>query len=372
MSQLVQDPAEKRQYLQNTLAYEPTHPEARRALAVLDGKLKPEEIVNPNDLPAFQSQRPNAERFTCPKCGGRMVFRPDGRSLHCEYCARGETLQTTIAGEQDFVLKMATAQAHRAPMQTPTFACQGCGAQFVLPPQEISASCSYCGSNHVLRSTREATPPDSILPIRVDFAQAVQNLIQWVQKRGIEPSGKVQPPRAVYLPLWTFDIVGNIPWSGYVTRNKRQERVEGEKLIHFDDILVPGAPKQADILPKITAGFNTNAALPYDSRYLAGWLAELPQMSLAEASLDAREQAAHRARRLISQEQSNLPIQYHTYSTANVSVSSFKLLLVPVWLTALPYEGRSYRLLMNGVNGDVFCELPERGIAALFRDLFGV
>jgi Flp pilus assembly protein TadD len=81
MSQIVTDPDEKRAFLEETLANEPTHPEARRALAIMDGKLKPEEIVNPDALPAISTepQAAKADRFACPKCGGRMVFAPDGR-----------------------------------------------------------------------------------------------------------------------------------------------------------------------------------------------------------------------------------------------------------------------------------------------------
>ncbi len=86
LSLLTDDPGRKRNYLEETLAIDLNHAEARRALAILDGRLNPAEIVDPDSLPARSDSRQpvQADRFTCPKCGGRMVFTPDGASLVCE------------------------------------------------------------------------------------------------------------------------------------------------------------------------------------------------------------------------------------------------------------------------------------------------
>src|SRR6185503_21135166 len=51
MSQVVDGAAEKRKALENCLANDLGHARARRALAVLDGKLKADEIVDPDKLP---------------------------------------------------------------------------------------------------------------------------------------------------------------------------------------------------------------------------------------------------------------------------------------------------------------------------------
>ena len=102
MSQITDDLQEKRKYLEEVLAAEPTHPEARRALALLDGK-----IVNPDALPAqsTETQNAKADRFACPKCGARMVFDGDGRTLVCEQCTSTQALNNSAPEfEQDFIL----------------------------------------------------------------------------------------------------------------------------------------------------------------------------------------------------------------------------------------------------------------------------
>jgi hypothetical protein len=372
MSQVTDDPVEKRKYLESTLANDPMHPEARKALAILDGKLKPAEIVNPEALPAqsTETQTAKADRFTCPKCGARMVFDGDGRTLVCEHCTRNETLSGAAPQfEQDFILAMATGKGHRAPVAVKTFNCQGCGAQFILPPQEISSVCAYCASPHVVIGTQELVEPDSIIPMAFNQRQAAQYLVKWVAARKITPEGKVQAPRGMYLPVWTFDIFGTVPWSGTVERNDRQVRVTGEETLSFDDLVIPGAPKMADLLPKIMPGFKTTEAPAYDPRYLSGWPAEVYLTTMSNASLEARKQAAERTRQRIRASMGQ--VNDLSYSTANLSILSFKLVLIPIWYTTYPLAGRDFRVLINGQTGEVYGETNQKGILGWLGGLLG-
>src|SRR5512143_2991917 len=114
MSQVMDEPVEKRKALENCLAHDLNHARARRALAILDGKLRADEIVDPDHLPLAPEglRAVDADRFMCPKCGGRMSFAPDGQSLVCEYCSRNQkfTAQPGKANEKDFIIAMATAR----------------------------------------------------------------------------------------------------------------------------------------------------------------------------------------------------------------------------------------------------------------------
>src|SRR5687767_2966609 len=61
LSQITDDPIQKRKYLEETLAFNPAHAEARRALAILDGTLRPEEIVDADNLPRQSTETKNAK-----------------------------------------------------------------------------------------------------------------------------------------------------------------------------------------------------------------------------------------------------------------------------------------------------------------------
>src|SRR6185503_3942456 len=220
MSQVVDEAAEKRKALENCLANDLGHARARRALAVLDGKLKADEIVDPDKLPLAPEglRAANADRFMCPKCGGRMSFAPDGGSLVCEYCARNQKFaaQPGTATEKDFIIAMATARGHGKPLNQQVFHCEGCGCEFILPPNQISSTCVYCGSPHVVNweSEEELLAPDGIIPHAFDQQRAVKHLNKWVEDNRINLEKKVDLPRGVYLPLWTFDLGGSLDYVG--------------------------------------------------------------------------------------------------------------------------------------------------------------
>src|SRR5512138_2881517 len=50
MSEVTSDPTEKRKALENCLAHDLQHARARKSLAILEGKLKASEIVDPDKL----------------------------------------------------------------------------------------------------------------------------------------------------------------------------------------------------------------------------------------------------------------------------------------------------------------------------------
>lgn len=370
LSQLSEDPQERRHYLENTLAIEPTHAEARRALAILDGKLKPEEIIDPNaPLPAPVATRTaHADRFTCPQCGGRMHFNPDGRTLSCEFCARDQALRAQAAPEQDFFLAMATRKGHGTPRSQQAFHCAGCGADFLLPPAQKTVTCAYCGSAHiVLAPAREWMEPDALLPFNFGREQAEQKLAQWAREQKIRPQQQVARPQAFYLPVWTFDISGTFPWKGQVYRQKHWEEKSGQEIIHYTDIPISAGRSLPGKISSLLEECNFSQAQAYDPRFLAGWPAAWHEISLAQASLDAREVAVRRAK---AEALRRWPqIHDFSYSTANLSTFAFQLVLIGVWRMVYRMDDQEYNVYLNGSDARLHAEKPASGLLGLVENL---
>ena len=374
MSQMTDDAAEKRKALENCLAHDLRHARARRALAILDGKLKADEVIDPDKLPAAPQglRAADADRFMCPKCGGRMSFAPDGQSLVCEYCSRNQKFsmaQPGTANEKDFIIAMATARGHGKPLDQQVFHCEGCGCEFILPPSQISSTCVYCGSPHVVNweSEEKLLAPDGIIPHAFDRKRAIQVLIDWVQGNGIQPEKQVDLPRGVYLPLWSFDLGGELDYVGEkiddseIQFNRRQPkmvRVSDSYPVQVNDIPIPASRKLSAVFLRLIPTFELRAVKPYDPRYLANWPAEVYDIPMAEASLDARSQSLKRYQRELPSLLS--PINIVSTSSANMTVESFRLNLLPVWMTELPFGGREHLVLINGMNGTVASDLPEK------------
>jgi hypothetical protein len=373
MSEVMDEKEEKRKALENCLAHDLRHARARRSFAILEGKLKADEVINPDKLPLAPEglRAANAERFMCPKCGGRMSFAPDGQSLLCEYCSRNQRFsiaQPGSAHEKDFIIAMATARGHGKPLDQQVFHCEGCGSEFILPPNQISSTCVYCGSPHVVswESEEQLLAPDGIIPHAFDQQRAVKILIEWVESKGIKPEKQVDLPRGVYLPLWTFDLGGEIEYVGetisseedYLVSQPQRIRVNNCYPVQMNDLPIPASRKLSAVFLKLIPTFELKGTKPYDPRYLANWPAEVYDIPMAEASLDARSQCYSHYKR-------DLPnlltsIQLVSTSSAKMTVESFRLNLLPVWVTELPFGGRKHLVLINGQNGITESDLPEK------------
>jgi len=372
MAEVTDDPAEKRKALENALSHNFGHVHARRALAILDGKLNPEEVINPDALPPAESRPVNvkADRFMCPKCGGRMSYTPDGESLVCEYCTRHNTLESSQRGEleEDFLTAMSTVRGHRKPLSEQVFECGGCGAGFTLPPTLISANCMYCGSPHVVQVEKSSGlfAPDCLLPHAFDKKTAAAHLAKWLRARGQTSGAAWNAPGGLYLPIWTFDLAGEIHYTGELLT---QEDVLGRKVpkmvqirdshpVFVNDLPVPATRKLAKPLASLLPGFDLKALKAYDPRYLADWPAEVYDVPVGDASLDARSQAYHRLKPEITAALDS--VRLTSTSSAGLRVESFKLALVPVWLS-LPRAGSGEDLLLvNGQTGAVTGSLQEK------------
>ena len=380
MSQLTDDKVEKRKALENCLANDLNHTRARRALAILDGKLKADEIVDADHLPpAPQGLREvDARRFVCPKCGGRMSFAPDGQSLVCEYCSRNQkfTAPPGSANEKDFIIAMATARGHGKPLDQQVFHCEGCGCEFILPPNQISSTCVYCGSSYVVNweSKEELLAPDGIIPHAFAQQHAVKYLVDWVEMNGIKPEKKVDLPRGAYLPLWTFDLGGTLDYVGEKVDDSKVQfgrdypemiRVNDTYPVQINDLPIPAARKLSGVFLKLIPSFELNTVKPYEAGYLANLPAEVYDIPMAEASLDARAQGLTRYKRdlplLIE------PVKLISVSSANMTVQSFRLTLLPVWMTELHFGGRQHLVLINGQNGEVKSDLPGKESGGLME-----
>ena len=71
MSEVVDDATERRKALENCLAHNLQHARARKSLAILDGRLKADEIIDPDKLPvapeglrALEATHPDVEVYT--------------------------------------------------------------------------------------------------------------------------------------------------------------------------------------------------------------------------------------------------------------------------------------------------------------------
>jgi transcription elongation factor Elf1 len=361
--------AEKRKYLEEILSRRPAHARARRQLAILDGRLQPEEIVDPERLPPRAKEAGSgpvlARQFTCPRCASRMVFTPDGESLHCEHCGyKQRPDQAGEVEETDFVVTMATVRGHLKPVASRTFSCQSCTASFLLAPAALTVTCPYCDQTYAVESaeTRELVPPQGIIPFAIDEAQATRLVQRWLEQHQLRPH---TAPHGIYLPVWTFDVGGSVEWQGqtvsYDDNTRSWEPLSGSHPIYEDDLLVPASKMLPDELTPLLQSFELDKLIAFDETYLAAWPAQTYEITVGDASLAARKQAYDHGREEVRLSHDGL--SHMRFSSAGITIISHKLILLPAWLAQYRHDEHVYMLALNGQTGRLLAQrAPGQGL----------
>ena len=374
LSEISEKPEEQRAYLEEILARNLGDARARRKLAILDGKLKPDDIIDPDSAKQVSGgglKGVQGVNFDCPKCGGRMVFAPDGQSLVCEYCQTAERLeQNSRSGlsleEENFIAALATSKGHFKPVAMRLFICQGCGCKLIMPPRRMTLTCPYCMSAHVVAQAEEEqiVTPHSLIPFKVDEQRARLALSGWFKENGFTRRPRVERGFALYFPLWTFDVGGQIDWKCLVQvsegRRRQWKPLSGTKAIYVDDVKILATNRLPEKFAALVEDYDLHDLVVYDPRYLSSFVAESYQISLGDASLQARSVALEGVRKQIILSFTQ-PMRDLILKTAGMVVQSFRLVLLPAWLTRYTWGDTSYRALINGQNGRVYAEQPRRG-----------
>jgi len=392
LTELTDDPAEKRTHLEQALACDPNNAIARRGLAVLDGRLRTEDIIDPDQQPAQEQIADDAEpetpqpvearRFICPQCSGVMAFQPGEKSLRCTYCGHHQTVFSALKDgllvkEHDFAVALATVKGHALPAGTHVCRCEGCQARLVLSG-ELSTHCPYCGSSHVIEiETPEMVQPEGVIPFTIEAGEAQKTFRRWLDKNVKGDQIRTTRVRGLYLPAWTFDISKEVRWRGIEPDNNRygpaQNRIhEGSYLMLEDDVLVPATHTLPQDFINVFDKFLIHEAVPYDSAYLANWPTALYDISVSDASLLARQIVLKKGKKTARmQALARVPnIQNFEILPTEIAVLSYKLVLLPFWIANYRHEDNVYTVVINGQTGQVSGQKPAGLLKKIFSSIF--
>jgi hypothetical protein len=369
LSEASDDARKQRDYLEEILARRPTDYRARRSLAILDGRLDPQAIIDPDQpLPTVgqAEEDATAQRFVCSKCGGRLVYTPDGQSLTCEFCDQKETLSNPVepgrlGTNDEFTVAMATSQGHSRPVTIRSIECHACGAKYLLAPQALSTNCPYCTSIYVLDTSESnpILPPDQIIPLKINLSRAQSILDAWFESRRIPATSEVAVFQGRYLPVWNFSLTGTVSWPTRTIDGEPRDTDESQRFVSFEGILIPATRSFPEQLLEGNLQFDLSDIRQYEAAFLANWPAETYQLTLSDASLKARWEAIERIRNMALGE-TGLSKDDLEINSMDLIITAFDLLLLPVWFAQFQHEGEHYSAYINGQNGRLLGELPRK------------
>jgi DNA-directed RNA polymerase subunit RPC12/RpoP len=329
-------------------------------------------------------------RFPCPSCGSDLRFAPDEGVLKCGHCGHEEAIPARRGAIQELDLRAVSRDAVPAGEmeETRVARCASCGALVEFDADLHAKECPFCASPIVTDTgVNRQIKPQAQLPFGFGEAKAHDAMKGWLGRLWFAPSNLRKYARAhkamqgIYVPYWTYDAETRTSYSGqrgtiyYETRrvpvvvNGRRQMVtqqvakirwspaSGRVARAFDDVLVLGSKSLPKRFTDALAPWDLSALSAYEPRYLAGFRAEGYTVPVDEGYGEAREimnaVIAGDVRRDIGGDQQRI-----NRLDTEVGALTFKHVLLPVWLAAYRYGGKSFRFVVNGRTGSVDGERP--------------
>jgi DNA-directed RNA polymerase subunit RPC12/RpoP len=327
--------------------------------------------------------------FPCEECGADLEFNIGSQTLKCPYCGHQKSLNLDADAkieEQDLDSMLQRMKDRREQDQsdeegTKEVRCQSCGGNVEFVGTLTSTACPYCGSPIQRENVHTATkriPVDGVLPFFIERERAHQQFREWVGSRWFAPTAFVQQGaegkfNGVYVPYWTFDTLtfnvysgqrGDAYWvtvgSGKDERRERRVRwsfASGNFQRFFDDVTVLAARGLNHNLVNALDPWPFPRMIPFTQEVLAGFLARTYDVPLPDGFTEAR----NRIDSLIEQDVRHRiggDEQQISDIKSRYDAITFKHLLLPIWMLAYQYQGKAFRVYVNGATGAIQGERP--------------
>ena len=336
-------------------------------------------------------------RYPCDQCGADLRFAPGQSVLKCAHCGHEQRIvldegpwggKTKPFQEHDLARGLRDDLPATASQEVRATRCPNCGAMVEFQGASHASECPFCATPLVVDSgSQRLIKPQAVIPFQLDEPSARKALINWLGRLWFAPNRLLEFTRAgramngVYVPYWTFDANTQSRYRGargehyYETRTvtvnvngrseRRQEQVQktrwypasGTVARRFDDVLVIAATSLPTRLGDGLEPWDLSGLAPYSPEYLAGWQAEGYTVALADGHQTGRGKMDKVIYNDVCRDIGG-DVQRVDDIDSDYRDETFKHILLPVWMAAYKYGGKSYRFLVNGQTGEVQGERP--------------
>jgi len=342
-------------------------------------------------------------RFPCDTCGADMRFDPAQGKLICDFCGNEETLTTphpTLQPirELDFRAAIDAKLPDSEIEVTRVTQCTNCGAQIEISRDVHATECPFCATPLVTDTGEHRhIKPRGVMPFAMDEGAAKKAMTDWLGNLWFAPNGlkeyarKGRRMQGIYVPFWTFDADTRSGYRGErgtvyyesrtVVRDGKRQTVQVQKVRwngvsgrvarFFDDVLVLASRSLPKTFTDGLAPWDLSALTPYAPEFLAGFRAEGYQVPLEEGFVEARAIMDRVIERDVRFDIGGDRQRVHDVQT-QLSDVTFKHVLLPVWLAAYKYNGKTYRFVVNGQSGRVQGERPWSKIKVTLAVIAGL
>jgi DNA-directed RNA polymerase subunit RPC12/RpoP len=327
------------------------------------------------------------QTYPCGNCGAQLQFAPGTTALACPYCGARQEIVPQQRQVVEHEYAALAAKPRRNPQEVPPnlFVCTGCQAH--TESDAWSDVCQFCGAPVVTdQFDPNLVAPEGVLPFQLDKSGARKALQEWVSSRWFAPNAfkkvdEAESLKSTYLPHWTWDAATTSHYRGergehyYVERDGKRERrtkwrnVQGTVQRRFDDVVVPAtAHVSGDYLDDLSKDWDTKKAVAFQPQYLSGHFTQRYDLGPDQSLEAAKRKMAPVIRKDVERHIGGDAQRVHHVDTRYADLT-YKLLLLPVWLLAYLFNGKTWQVLVSGQTGKVEGERPWSAWKIIFAIL---
>ena len=351
--------------------------------------------------------------YKCPACGGSMEFDSSTQKMKCPFCDTTMDVSEFQSKDQDLD-KDAPQQnggewsssnnegSEEETENMSVFVCESCGGEVIGDENTGATSCPYCGNAVVMKGRFQgALKPDFIIPFKVDKKMAQEKYREHIKGKFLLPKefktqNHIDEIKGVYVPFWLYD--SKIHASANFTAEKIRRWSDSsynytetsyfdiyrEGNMAFNNIPCDGSSKMDDDLMESIEPFDFSEAVPFQTAYLAGYLADKYDVDEKDNEKRANDRTFQSALDVLENTFKGYYTVVHSPSIHdnekkgnggipskvlnmlsgnrgakfNITEGIVKYALYPVWMLSSTYKGEKYTFAMNGQTGKFVGNLP--------------
>lgn len=330
------------------------------------------------------------QEYKCPACGGGISFDSQSQNMKCPYCDSEFEVASLLAydeqlkGDDHDVMDWETPLEdewldHDHELQM--YGCKSCGGELIVEASTTATSCPFCDNPIVLMDQlQRGIKPELIIPFKLDKEKAKANLMNHLKDKKFLPKvftdkNHIDEIKGVYVPFWIFDTDSEAAYryegikeENYSDNNfdyvkRRFYTVVRDGTFKFEGVPVDGSAKVDDTLMEAIEPFDLKEATPFQTAYLAGYLADKYDVS----KTDSVNRANERIKKSIEKEIEDSLRDYDETNQKSGHVhlhdGKARYVLYPVWFLNTTWQNNKYTFAMNGQTGKFVGDLPlDKGL----------
>lgn len=324
--------------------------------------------------------------YKCPACGGKLEFDSASQQMKCPFCdtmvdvaAMQQRDEALNSAQSDTAEWEATAGGEWGAGETDgmkVYVCRSCGGEIVGDETTGATACPFCDNPVVMAGAFSgALKPDLVIPFKLDKKAAKEALFNHLKGKFLLPrvfkdQNHIDEIKGIYVPFWLFDagVNANITYKATRVRHWSDSRFNYTETSYFDvfrsggiaydNVPVDGSSKMDDTLMESIEPFNILEAVPFQTAYLSGYLADKYDVNETESVARANERMKRSTEQEFQKTVTGFTSVTPEYSSIQLYNGKAKYALYPIWLLNTTWQNKKFTFAMNGQTGKFVGDLP--------------